>query len=426
VTLAPFLRALLSVYDAFAYFLARTTDVSASVRPTVAFVNVGHTYAHLFMLLYPTVVLALEGSWGLGYAELLPLGVAGYFLFGIGSLPAGWLADRWNSARLMAMFFVGTGAASILTGLALGPWTLALGLTLIGLFASIYHPVAIAWLVGADERPGRALGINGIYGAAGISGAALVAGLLADLIGWRAAFIVPGVVCLLTGAWFALRLLTGGVVMERHSYRQDKRRPSADEARRGLFMLLGAILFTGLIFQMMSVVMPKLFQARLGDVIGTGALAAGTLVSVVYGISAFGQYVGGILADRYDERWIYPVSYGFQVLVLAVALVTQSVWLVVVLALSVTLQTGTATVENCLIARYTPAAWRATMYGMKFVLALGLSSLGVPLVALIYGSSGSFDGVFWALIACAAIAMAVGIALPRTAGPAAPAIQPAE
>ena len=53
--------------------------MTASVRPTVAFVNVGHTYAHLFMLLYPTVVLALEGTWGLGYAELLPLGVAGYF-----------------------------------------------------------------------------------------------------------------------------------------------------------------------------------------------------------------------------------------------------------------------------------------------------------------------------------------------------------
>jgi MFS transporter, FSR family, fosmidomycin resistance protein len=136
--------------------------VAASLRPTVAFINVGHTYAHLFMLLYPTAVLALEGEWGLGYAELLPLGVVGYFLFGIGALPAGWLADRWSSARLIVTFFLGTGAASVLTGLAPGPWTLALGLTLIGLFASIYHPVAIAWLVGADARPGRALGINGI------------------------------------------------------------------------------------------------------------------------------------------------------------------------------------------------------------------------------------------------------------------------
>ena len=405
--------------------------MTASVRPTVAFVNLGHTYAHLFMLLYPTVVLALEGTWGLGYAELLPLGVVGYFLSGMGSLPAGWLADRWNSARLMVMFFVGTGVASILTGLALGPWTLALGLTLIGLFASIYHPVAIAWLVGADARPGRALGINGIYGAAGISGAALVAGLLADLLSWRAAFIVPGAVCFATGIWFGLRLLAGKVVMERRSYRQDQAQPSAYEARRGLFMLLGSILFTGLMFQMMSVVMPKLFQVRLGDVIGTGALAAGTLVSLVYAISAFGQYIGGVLADRHDERWIYPVSYGIQVLVLMAAAATQNLWLVAIVALAVTLQTGTSTVENCLIARYTPQAWRATVYGMKFVLALGLSSLGVPLVALIYGTSGSFDGVFWALIACSAIAMAIGIALPRTARPGPvdepePAIQPAE
>jgi MFS transporter, FSR family, fosmidomycin resistance protein len=401
--------------------------VIAPIRPTVAFINVGHTYAHLFMLLFPTVVLALEGTWGLSYAELLPLGVAGYFLFGIGALPAGWLADRWSSALLMVMFFVGTGAASIVTGLAVGPWSLALGLTLIGLFASIYHPVAIAWLVGADDRPGRALGINGMYGAAGISGAALVAGLLADLINWRAAFVIPGAVCLLTGAWFALRLVAGKVVMERRSYRQNKTAASAEQAKRGLFMLLGAMLFTGLIFQMMAVVMPKLFQARLGDVVGTSALAAGTLVSVVYAISALGQYVGGILADRHDERWIYPVSYGLQMLILAAALAIQNVWLVVIVATSVTLQTGTATVENCLIARYTPAAWRATAYGMKFVLALGLSSLGVPLVALIYGATGAFDGVFWTMIGCSAVAMAVGLALPRNApSVAAPAIQPAE
>jgi hypothetical protein len=35
--------------------------VIAPIRATVAFINVGHTYAHLFMLLFPTVVLALEG-----------------------------------------------------------------------------------------------------------------------------------------------------------------------------------------------------------------------------------------------------------------------------------------------------------------------------------------------------------------------------
>ena len=114
-----------------------------SIRSTTGYVNLGHTFAHLLMLIFPTAVLAMEGAWGMGYAELLPLGFAGYLLFGIGSLPAGWLADRWSSAWMMTLFFLGSGFACIATGLAVGPWSLALGLTLVGLFASIYHPVAM-------------------------------------------------------------------------------------------------------------------------------------------------------------------------------------------------------------------------------------------------------------------------------------------
>ena len=189
--------------------------MAPSIRPTARFVNLGHSFAHLLMLVFPTAVLAMEGTWGLGYAQLLPLGFAGYLLFGLGALPAGWLADRWSSAGMMVLFYLGSGAACILTGLAVGPWSLALGLTLIGLFASIYHPVAIAWLVGAGDRPGRILGINGVYGVIGTGGAGLIAGGLADLIDWRAAFLVPGLVCLLIGLPFGLGVLRGRHVMTR-------------------------------------------------------------------------------------------------------------------------------------------------------------------------------------------------------------------
>lgn len=401
--------------------------MSDSTRPTTLFINVGHSYAHLFMLLYPTVVLALEGTWGMGFAELLPLGFAGYLLFGVGSLPAGWLGDRWNSAWMMALFFLGTGAASILTGLAVGPWSLAVGLTLMGLFASIYHPIALAWLVGAGDRPGRALGVNGVFGAIGTAGAALIAGVLADLVHWRAAFILPGLVCLVTGCLFALGLWRGRLAMVRTSYRPNEARPGAIDARRGLFLMLGAILFTGLIYQMTSVGMPKIFQARLGASIGYGAIGAGTLVAAVYAVSAIGQIVGGLLADRFDERPLYVASYAVQIGILTLAVATHNLLLIAIVALAVTVQTGTQPIENCLMARYTPDAWRATVYGMKFVLGLGLSALGVPFIALIFALTGSFAGVFWAMVVCSVAAVAVGLALPSvTDRSLAPAIQPAE
>ena len=108
-----------------------------SARLSMAFSNIGHFFSHLLMLLYPTVVLALEGRWGLTYGELLSLSIPGYVLFGAAALPAGWLGDRWSAEHMMVLYFVGTGAAAVLTGFADGPLGLALGLSAIGLFGSI-------------------------------------------------------------------------------------------------------------------------------------------------------------------------------------------------------------------------------------------------------------------------------------------------
>ena len=78
-----------------------------------------------------------------------------------------------------------------------------LGLGLLGLFASIYHPVGTALVVQSAGRAGRALGINGVFGNLGVAAAGLVTGAIAEFLGWRAAFILPGVVAVLTGVLFA-------------------------------------------------------------------------------------------------------------------------------------------------------------------------------------------------------------------------------
>jgi MFS family permease len=364
------------------------------------------------MLLFPTIVLALEQAWDIGFAKLLPLGFAGYLLFGLGALPAGWLGDRWDSARMMVVFFLGTGIACILAGMAVGPVSMAAGLTAIGLFASIYHPVALAWVVGTSDRPGRALGVNGVFGAIGTASAALLAGVLTDVVHWRAAFILPGLASVCLGLMFWRDLRRGICTMQRAAFRQQAGPSAAEGTRRGLALMLAAILFTGMIFQMNAVGLPKIFQARLGEQIGFGAMAAGGLVSIVYLISSFGQLLGGHLADRYDERRVYMASYATQIGILALAALTQNLALVAIVALAVTVQTGTQPVENCLVARYTPAYWRATVYGLKFVVALGLSAVGVPLIALIFARTGAFDGVFWAMALFSTIAVLIAVMLP--------------
>ena len=201
---------------------------------TLGFLGVGHAFSHLVMLLYPTAVLAMEGEFGgLGYAELL-------------ALPMGWLGDRWSGAWMMALFFLGTGAATAWTGLATGPWTLLAALTLTGLFAAIYHPIGIAWIASATDRPGRALGYNGVFGSAGVAAGPLLAGLLADTIGWRAAFILPGLACLLTGVAFALLLWRGRVVMGQIAAGRDGDATAEGNGLRTLALMFVAMVCTGL------------------------------------------------------------------------------------------------------------------------------------------------------------------------------------
>src|SRR4051812_15430305 len=166
------------------------------------FINVGHFLDHLAMLVFPTVVIALAREWDRPYSELLPLALGGFIAFGAFALPAGWLADHWSRYKMMAVFFFGIGASLFLTGVAQSAWQGGAGLTLTGMFAAIYHPVGIAMLVAAPDKMGRALGWNGLWGNLGLAAAALTAGALMDLWGWRWAFFVPGLAAIAAGIAF--------------------------------------------------------------------------------------------------------------------------------------------------------------------------------------------------------------------------------
>src|SRR5258708_24146644 len=103
------------------------------------------------MMISLSVVLVLAPAFGLPYSKMLPLSLGGFIAFGAGSLPAGWLGDRWSRRGMMIVFFVGVGVASLVTAFARSEREIAPGRPGIGLFAAIYPPGGIAMLV-KDER----------------------------------------------------------------------------------------------------------------------------------------------------------------------------------------------------------------------------------------------------------------------------------
>lgn len=395
-------------------------------RLPIAFANVGHTLTHLLMLLWPTVVLGLEGRYGLSYGELLWLSFPGVVLYGVAALPAGWLGDRWSAEGMMLAFFFGSGGAAILTGLATGPAGFAIGLALIGVFGSIYHPVGMAWLVRHAHARGKILGWNGIFGSIGVGAAPFFAASMTALAGWRAAFIVPGIACLVVGAALAVSVRRGTVVAAKTD-RVPVREPNRADAWRAFFVLSITMTAAGIVWQSMTVALPKLFDERLDALTHGGLIGTGGLVSLVFAASALAQLLGGSLADRYPMRRVYVLAWVLPIpLLLAMTRLFELPLLTSVMLVFCSMVIATP-VENSLLAQYTPGKWRATAFGAKFVLSLGVSAAGVPLVAFIHDRTGDFVWLFAILGVLAAIVAGAGLLLPsgRERAPAATPV-PAE
>src|SRR5277367_275119 len=183
------------------------TDL-ANRRLSIAFINWAHAIDHFVILIYPTVVIALQAIYGDSYSTLIWLATASFVAFGLFSLPAGWLGDHWSRRNMMTAFFFGCGVALI--GAALSPslYVLAFMLFALGMFAAIYHPVGTAMIVETATQRGRTLAFNGVCGNLGVSLAAGITAALTAVFSWRGAFFVPGVICLVTGfayMWFAPR-----------------------------------------------------------------------------------------------------------------------------------------------------------------------------------------------------------------------------
>ncbi|MBT5013807.1 MAG: MFS transporter, partial [Rhodospirillaceae bacterium] len=198
-----------------------TPSETQSARLSLGFSCVGHSYAHLFAPIFYVVALSLEQDLSLSHGEVIALIVAGNVLYGVAAPLAGWLGDKWSSTGMMGLFFVGTGAGMVLTGMSSSPMMIALALAMTGLFSSIYHPVGIAWLVRHAVNRGTALGINGVFGGIGPGVAALSAGFLIDRFNWQVAFIAPGILLLITGGLFYWLIGRGAIVENRVDRKQD-------------------------------------------------------------------------------------------------------------------------------------------------------------------------------------------------------------
>jgi len=378
--------------------IAQPSDAAAK-RLTIGFLNWAHALDHFVMLIYPTVVIGLEAIYAKSYAELIALSTASFITFGVFSLPAGWLADHWSRRNMMALFWFGCGISLLAAGMAPNAIALAIALGMLGVFASIYHPVGMAMLIEVSQARGRTLAFNGVCGNLGAALAAGISALIAALIGWRAAFFIPGALSLATGILYLA--LTPA---DYHAAAGRKSSPAMRVSTRAMVVLFGCFivvaLAAGLTFNVISVALPKIVDERLGR--DVSLIAVGGLATAVFMCGALAQLAIGRLAEKFPPHILFAIIVMLEFGAILWAAHATGPTLMVALALAMGAIYGQVTVNDMVIARYTADAWRGRIYAVRYFLIFITSGAGVALIAFLHGRGG-FDLVLAATAGVAAI-----------------------
>jgi MFS family permease len=374
----------------------------------IGFVNAAHFIDHYSMLIFAAAVIVMGPALGMAYSELLPYATPGFVAFGAGSLLTGWLGDRWSRRHMMVIFFAGIGASMIAVGLVRTRLELGTALLSIGLFASIYHPVGTAMIVSYANRLGREMGLNGVWGNLGVASSALVTGVVGQYLGWRFAFIIPGIVTILIGVAFALTVV--------HEDRTGTKQAAAQArvAKSDMWRVFVALLIVALAvsttFNAVTVALPKLFAERLAGLTKSPALL-GVIAACVYVFGAMTQYAIGKLIDRHSLKAVsLPLSFLLAPFLYLAA--TLSNLPLILAAIGIVMGAfGQVTVNDAMVGKYTSEQWRSRAYAVRYFIGFTAAGASVGLVAWLY-QQGGFVTMLHAFSALCLLVIAAAIILP--------------
>ena len=390
--------------------------MSQSIRPNspqrvIHFINAAHVIDHMFMLIFPAAVLGMTEAFALDYAQLIGLSLGGFITFGACSLPAGWLGDRWSRRHMMVLFFLGIGVASIITGLSSSTTMLAVGMTLMGVFAAIYHPVGTAMLVAYAQSRGREIGVNGMWGNLGVAFSALLTGFLVAQFGWRSAFILPGSVSILIGLLFAWQIKDEPIPVRPHT--APKGKSGQRISMTMVFTVLAIATATGgVVFNATTMTYPKLFQDRLHDLFASPQ-TLGLIVSLAYAFGAIAQLTIGRFLDRFSLKWPFVILTVCQAPFLF-ALAYVDSWPVMLLGAGFMFVVfGQVTVNDAMVANFVAPQWQSRVFALRYFLSFGASATAIPLIAFVEPRQG-LVGLYVILAGFAALTFLAALIFPRT------------
>ncbi|MBV9557278.1 MAG: MFS transporter [Pseudolabrys sp.] len=357
----------------------------ADKRRSIAFLNWAHAIDHFVLLIYPTVVIGLEIIYQRPYSELIALSSTAFVAFGVFSLPAGWLADRWSRRNMMAAFYFGCGVSMVGAAFAPNLFWLSAAMFALGMFAAIYHPVGMAMLIEASGARGRTLAFNGVCGNLGVSLAAGISAALATWLSWRAAFLAPAALCIVSG--FVYLWMTPD---DRHHAKTRQTKPAVPLTPKLAVMFFGLFLIiaitAGLVFNLLTIALPKIVDEGVAK--SVPLVLVGSIATAVLVCGALAQLTVGRLVEKVQPHVIFAAVTALGFVGNLWATYASGVQLMVALAVAIAAIYGQVTVNDMILARYTADAWRGRVYAVRYFTLFISAGAAVGMISLLHKMGG--------------------------------------
>jgi len=257
-----------------------------------------HFSHHLVNALPVPLLPMIRSDFALNYTRSGFVTSAFSLSYGIGQLPAGWLADRIGARTLITISICGVALAGLLVGLSQTYIMLIVFLILMGVLGGGYHPASPPLVAASVElrNRGRALGFHMIGGSASFFLTPLLAAAIATAWGWRGSFITLAVPAIVYGIVFYVLLgRWAGTKKTEHTVITDHKETSPVPHRlRRLIPFIILSTFSGAVVMSVISFIPLFAVDRFGASEGVAA----TLVAVIYSAGLWASPLGGYLSDR--------------------------------------------------------------------------------------------------------------------------------
>ena len=264
------------------------------------------------------------------------------------------------------------GVSCLLIALCQNKWEIGAALTVMGAFASIYHPVGIPMLVQKAEKPGFVIGVNGLVGNLGIAIGASLSVLLATRFGWQMAYIVPGLVSLIAAVLFHFFVP------------KEEEAPSKRKAKvldlppnvmaRVFFIMTCAAVSGSIVFNFTTNGNGEMLKARVAQ-LAANPWALSMALLLVFSIASLMQLVVGALIDRYPLKNIYLPILICQVPLFLLASQVDGWLLLGVTTLFMIFVFGAIPFTDAMVVRYIDDRLRSRVTGVRLAIGFGVSSL---------------------------------------------------